>query len=57
MKGRIIQDNIALASEMIQDINHETRGGNIVLKLGMEKAYDRLEWPYLECDDKEGVLT
>lgn len=38
--GRIIQDNIFLAQELIQSIRKKVRGGNIVIKLDMHKTYD-----------------
>ncbi|CAI9777180.1 unnamed protein product [Fraxinus pennsylvanica] len=36
---RNIGDNILLAQELIQNIDRKTRGGNMVLKLDMAKAY------------------
>ncbi|XP_027096071.1 uncharacterized protein [Coffea arabica] len=36
-----------LAKELISDIRRPNRGGNIVLKLDMTKAYDRVSWPFL----------
>ncbi|WRX16205.1 Reverse transcriptase domain - like 10 [Theobroma cacao] len=47
VNGRIISDNILLAQEMIGKINAKSRGGNVVLKLDMAKAYDRLNWEFL----------
>lgn len=47
MKGRNIIDNITLAQELVLDIDRKVRGGNIMLKLDMAKAYDSLEWPFL----------
>ena len=47
MKGRSIFYNIGLAQEMFHDLNRPSRGGNLVIKLDMAKAYDRLEWPFL----------
>ncbi|XP_058068332.1 uncharacterized protein LOC131217428 [Magnolia sinica] len=47
MKGRSTAENCALALEILQDINRKVNGGNIMLKLDMEKAYDRLSWEFL----------
>ncbi|XP_058082470.1 uncharacterized protein LOC131230582 [Magnolia sinica] len=41
VKGRSIADNIEVAQEMIHHINKKVRGGNLILKLDLEKAYDR----------------
>ncbi|XP_071940368.1 uncharacterized protein [Coffea arabica] len=47
VKGRQIFDNILLAQELIADIGKTSRGDNIVLKIDMAKAYDRVAWPFL----------
>ncbi|XP_016513333.1 uncharacterized protein LOC107830320 [Nicotiana tabacum] len=47
MKGRLITENVMLAQEIIQGISKENRGGNIVIKLDMEKAYDRMSWSFI----------
>lgn len=47
MKGRGIIEKIGLAQEMFHDLSRKSRGGNILIKLDMAKAYDRLEWPFL----------
>ncbi|XP_059306149.1 uncharacterized protein LOC132057525 [Lycium ferocissimum] len=48
IKGRSITENILLAQEIIQDIEKADEKGNVVsLKLDMDKAYDRVSWPYL----------
>ncbi|XP_058105404.1 uncharacterized protein LOC131248906 [Magnolia sinica] len=43
IQGRPILESIALAQEHFRDINRKARGGNLILKLDMEKAYDRVE--------------
>ncbi|XP_075496425.1 uncharacterized protein LOC142533502 [Primulina tabacum] len=45
--GRLISDNILLAQELTHSLNLPTRGCNIILKLDMAKAYDRVQWPFL----------
>lgn len=47
IKWRENSDNINLAQEVIKGIGRKDRGGNIVFKLDLEKAYDRLEWDVL----------
>ncbi|XP_071906033.1 uncharacterized protein [Coffea arabica] len=59
--GRGIQDNVLLAQELILDLDKKLRHPNVVLKLDMEKAYDRVEWGFLlymlrEIGCKEGVV-
>ncbi|CAM8920955.1 unnamed protein product [Rhodiola kirilowii] len=50
IRGRLITDNILIAHEISHCImkksNHKT--GFISLKLDMSKAYDRIEWKFLE---------
>ncbi|XP_060183329.1 uncharacterized protein LOC132613329 [Lycium barbarum] len=45
--SRMITENILLAQEVIHDIRKENEGGNMVLKLDMSKAYDRVDWEFL----------
>lgn len=40
VKGRVIQDNILLAQEMIHEIKRKVRGSNVANKLDMKKTYD-----------------
>ncbi|XP_019231693.1 PREDICTED: uncharacterized protein LOC109212501 [Nicotiana attenuata] len=48
VKGRSIAENILLTQEIITDIRMRTKAGpNVVLKLDMMKAYDRLSWLFL----------
>lgn len=46
VKGRQIHESIALAQEMVGDIDRKIDGGNIMMKFDMSKAYDRLEWRF-----------
>jgi hypothetical protein len=32
---------------MMQNINTKVRGGNVILNLDMERAYDRLNWSFI----------
>ncbi|XP_071914053.1 uncharacterized protein [Coffea arabica] len=45
--GRGITDNILLTQELVMDLDRRLRHPNIMLKLDMEKAYDRVEWSFL----------
>ncbi|XP_060190777.1 uncharacterized protein LOC132620077 [Lycium barbarum] len=42
VKGRSIVENILLAQEIVHDIRIRKKPANIVIKLDMEKAYDRI---------------
>ena len=46
VKGRNISENIMLAQEVIQGIKLPKEGKNVVIKLDMSKAYDRVSWTY-----------
>ncbi|XP_074266637.1 uncharacterized protein LOC141589915 [Silene latifolia] len=47
--GRLISDNILIAFEMFHYMkNARSGGGHMALKLDMAKAYDRVEWVFLE---------
>jgi mannosylglycoprotein endo-beta-mannosidase len=47
VENRLIHDNIALTQEMTQNLHTNTRGGNVILNIDMEKAFDRLEWNFI----------
>ena len=49
-KNRLILENILLAFELLHCLqNHKsTKGGFMALKLDMSKAYDHVEWAFLE---------
>ncbi|XP_055814558.1 uncharacterized protein LOC129884254 [Solanum dulcamara] len=46
VKNRSIFENIMLAQEIIHQIKKPNVGGNVVIKLDMTKAYDRVSWSY-----------
>lgn len=48
--GRLIIDNVLLAYELIHYLNSKRRGhhGVAAIKLDMSKAYDRVEWSFLQ---------
>lgn len=47
VKGRLITENIILAQKLVHGIKKINQGGNIVIKLDMSKAYDKLSWSFL----------
>ncbi|KAF3676769.1 hypothetical protein FXO37_05170 [Capsicum annuum] len=47
IKGRSIAKNVLLTQEIIRDINRRDKFHNIVVKLDMAKAYDRVTWVYM----------
>ncbi|KAL9668951.1 hypothetical protein QQ045_006492 [Rhodiola kirilowii] len=50
IKGRLISDNILIAHEIANTIRHKSQlqEGYLSLKMDMSKAYDRMEWPFIE---------
>ena len=51
MPGKSITDNVLVAFETMHCIDQKRKGKEamMVVKLDMSKAYDRVEWPYLEA--------
>lgn len=47
MKGRGVHENLALAHDITHDLNKKGKDGNVIIKLDMAKAYDRLSWSFL----------
>ncbi|WMV24639.1 hypothetical protein MTR67_018024 [Solanum verrucosum] len=51
VRGRSITENVLLAQEIIRDINRRAKNVNVVVKLDMAKAYDRVSWIFLTKGD------
>jgi len=47
IRGRNIKDCICLTSEAINVLNKKSFGGNMALKVDIEKAFDTLDWNFL----------
>lgn len=47
VKGRCIIENVLLAQEIITDITKRGKPTNIVIKLDMKKAHDKVSWLFL----------
>ena len=47
VKGRSISESIMLAQEIIHQIKKPNIGSNVIIKVDMAKAYDRVSWSYI----------
>ncbi|KAL9667161.1 hypothetical protein QQ045_001510 [Rhodiola kirilowii] len=47
IKDRSIHENLGLAHDMVHDLNTKSRGGNVLIKLDMVKAYDKISWSFI----------
>lgn len=48
VKGRMISDNYNVAHEILHSFKRKMKNKTWAHKLDMAKAYDRLEWDFLE---------
>ncbi|KAK3188861.1 hypothetical protein Dsin_028422 [Dipteronia sinensis] len=48
VRGRSIFENVTLTQEMTKMLHRKVRGGNVILKIDMSKAYDRFEWKFVD---------
>ncbi|VFQ73685.1 unnamed protein product [Cuscuta campestris] len=47
-KGKSIDDHILLAQEAIHGLDRKVFGGNLLIKIDMAKAFDYMNWSFLE---------
>ncbi|XP_059295494.1 uncharacterized protein LOC132048826 [Lycium ferocissimum] len=47
LKGRNIIENVLLTQELVAHIRKRGKPANVIIKLDMEKAYDRFSWRFL----------
>ncbi|KAL0329447.1 UNVERIFIED_CONTAM: hypothetical protein Sradi_4931400 [Sesamum radiatum] len=45
--GRLLSDNVLLAQELVHSLESRRPDANVVFKLDMAKAYDRVSWEFL----------
>ncbi|KAL0448748.1 UNVERIFIED_CONTAM: hypothetical protein Slati_1431200 [Sesamum latifolium] len=45
--GRLLSDNVLLAQELIHSLESRRADANVIFKLDMAKAYDRVSWEFL----------
>ncbi|KAL0416833.1 UNVERIFIED_CONTAM: hypothetical protein Slati_3515200 [Sesamum latifolium] len=45
--GRLLSDNVLLAQELIHSLESRRPDANVIFKLDMAKAYDRVSWEFL----------
>lgn len=47
MKSQSIFQNISLTHKMLKLLHWRSRGGNVLMKIDMSKAYDMVDWRFL----------
>ncbi|KAL2247935.1 UNVERIFIED_CONTAM: putative mitochondrial protein, partial [Sesamum indicum] len=45
--GRLLSDNVLLAQELVHSLESRRSEANVIFKLDMAKAYDRVNWEFL----------
>lgn len=55
IQGRLITNNALITMECFHLMKKKTKGkrGTRALKLSMSKAYDRIEWSFVQCDTSD----
>ncbi|VFQ73955.1 unnamed protein product [Cuscuta campestris] len=48
-KGKGIEEHILLTNELMHKLDSKVRGGNVMIKLDMAKAFDKISWNYLQA--------
>lgn len=46
VRGRSIHHHVALAHDLFQNLKSKIRVGSVGLKLGISKAFDKLQWSF-----------
>ncbi|XP_015162378.1 uncharacterized protein [Solanum tuberosum] len=52
VQGRSISENVSLVQEIITEIRKRGKSPNLVIKLDMMKAYDKMEWLFMTKIDQ-----
>lgn len=47
-KGRYISENLLLAQEILRNLNTKCKGGIVVIKLDLHKAFDTINWCFIQ---------
>lgn len=47
VNGRPITESLALAQELTHSLGLKQRGGNVIFKIDMSKAFDRVNWNFM----------
>ncbi|XP_010527341.1 PREDICTED: uncharacterized protein LOC104804698 [Tarenaya hassleriana] len=47
LKGRLMMENVLLATELIRDYNHKGSPPSAMIKIDIRKAFDTLSWDFL----------
>ena len=56
VRGRLLMENVLLASELVKDYHKEFVSPRCVMKIDISKAFDSIQWPFvLQCLEALGV--